>query len=637
MNTLSKHCIALVATACLMACGGSDTPNNSGAAVIPTQKTATTDPFKNTMVPTQDFTINGNDNATVEGAQGSVIVMPKGCFVNAKGEEVLSEVKVQLAEALTLADMMLSNLTTTANGKLLETGGMLYVNATTPAGEQLGINPKKPIYVEVPTPRKKPGMMLYKGVRDSLGNMDWREPVSLENFLVTVPLADLDFLPPGFTLEVAKSLPIKKNKYLTHKLVDSLYLSLHGTTSWDFMQRITDFTNFSIGNEPLLNEATTNNYVNSSDTIGLFVTGATFSVQNRDYAAHGEDTHAKDTVSYCGIDPAIIKVLKSSKYEGTLIATREFEARLKVLFKTCQSGIIELYINNLDKNMYEIDSMAAIKLQGSGYADEFIRFKNLRQGRVKNGSEHAALLKNFYKTRLTEVTTKLDAARKKYEDELKKASDDFNGVRAEYTQLLVKREKYRMETYGFRMTQTGWVNVDRGTVEKWWDFWNMEFTLTNGKTYDRAYTYLIFKQIKSLVRLNTQEQEIHYTGTVNDRRMYMPKNQPALAIAVAYKGGQLYFTLAEFATQDGKRLTLNPVAATKAELLKALAPFEDYVTENSVTKELDYMEKFYKEKQPLKKVADENALMLKLYNKAFPCCAINVPAPSPHAPAEFNY
>ena len=35
------------------------------------------------------------------------------------------------------------------------------------------------------------------------------------------------------------------------------------------------------------------------------------------------------------IDPAMIKVLKSSAYEGTMIATREFEARLKVIHTCC--------------------------------------------------------------------------------------------------------------------------------------------------------------------------------------------------------------------------------------------------------------------------------------------------------------
>lgn len=89
----------------------------------------------------------------VEGEKGSIIICPKGCFVDRNGKIVEKNIDIEIAEALSLEDMLLSNLTTTSDGQLLETDGMIYFNATSD-GEQLYINKENPIHIEIPTHQK---------------------------------------------------------------------------------------------------------------------------------------------------------------------------------------------------------------------------------------------------------------------------------------------------------------------------------------------------------------------------------------------------------------------------------------------------------------------------------------------------
>lgn len=601
MKLLATYNLIALAVITIAGCGG-NTPANPVAKI---EKVSSKDPFKNNIVPSQNFTVNPKQDNVIQGAKGTVVVLPKGCFINVNGEVVEGDVTIELAEALTMDDMVTSNLTTTADGKMLETGGMLYISATA-NGEQLSINKNNPLYIEVPTTKKKPGMMLYQGVRDTLGNMNWKNPKKIDNYLVTVSIDKLDFLPEGFANEVEMGMPFRKYKKATEKLTDSLYYSLSGISDIEWLNWL--IGGFETTNEPLLNEVKTKD---------------PDSIKTNNSSHHGEEhgsSHVDSSNYSCGIDPATIKTLKSPQYKNTLITTREFEARLKVLFKTCRTGIVELYINNLDKNMYEIDSLAAIRLKGSGYEQEFINFKNLRQGKVKNGDKRAELLKGFYEKKLLEVKTKLDAAKDKYVESLKKATADFEVVKKEYSELLVKRESYRMETYGFTLTDQGWLNIDVGTDEKSWAPQNLEIIAEGGKGFDRTYTYVIFTSINSLVRLNTADNETFYTGKADDKYMNMPKKQKAIAIVVAYKNEQLYFTVKEFETTTSSRLTIKPVQAKPADLKKALQPYQGYLTENKIDEDLKYMDKFYKEQQRVKKLQKENKFMLKLYDLAYPCC-----------------
>lgn len=564
-----------------------------------TVKLLPNDPFISTIVPSQSFDIESKQDNIIEGEKGTIVVCPKGCFKKANGEIVEENVQIELSEAFSLEDMLLSNLTTTSHGKLLETDGMIYFNATA-NGEQLTINKDNPIHIEIPTTQRKAGMMAYKGIRDEKGNMNWIEPKELDNYLVTVEINSLDFLPQDFQTEVDLGMPYKKYKIATQNLTDSLYYSLSNIDK-NILLHGFESTNY---NEP---------YYNNNKIINGKYSSNSYDLDQVDY----------DTISSksCGINPAIIKVIKSEKYQNTFIATREFEARLKVIFKTCNNAVLETYINNLDKNLYEVDSLAAMVLSESEYYQDFVNFSKQHLTKVKNANKYAQLLKGFYEKQFSKVKLELEKNQEKLLKGLNVKNEEFKKVTDKYKKLLWKREKYRMETYGFDWTETGWINIDNGTLPKDWDSQPLEITIAKGKQFDRVYTYVIYTSIKSLYRLNTNNNEQFFVGNEDDKQMLMPKKKMGVVIAIAYKNDIPSLCVKEFETGSEQKFTLTLSASSLDKVKEAISKYKKYSKENLISKDLEYMTKFYKEEQRQKEALKENEFILRLYDIAFPCCA----------------
>lgn len=581
--------------------------NNS---VDETVKLMANDPFKNTIAQSQLFEIDTKQDNILEDERGTILVCPKGCFKNAKGEIVEENIKIELAEALSLEDMLLSNLTTSSNGSQLETDGMIYFNATA-NGEQLTINKDNPIYIEIPTKEKKSGMMAYKGIRDEKGNMNWIEPKELDNFLVTVDINSLDFLPPGFQTEVDKGMPYKKYKIATQGLTDSLYYQLSVTDGSSLIQGFVP-TNY---NEPLYNK--------DKQVVKGKYTSNSYLVNTKNEAETAKDSLSSK--SNCGIDPAIIKVIKSEKYQNTFIATREFEARLKVIFKTCNNAVLETYINNHDKNLYEVDSMAALVVGDSEYHKDFVNFTQQRLTNVAKADKYADLLKGYYKKQLAKVKSELEKRQEKLLKELNEKNQEAQKIADDYKKLLWEREKYRMETYGFNWTETGWVNIDRGISEKSWEPKATEgIYVVNGKEFDRVYSYFVFTSIKSLYRLNTSDNVEFYAGNDQDKNILMPREGTAILISIGYKGETPSLAIKEFelGLPIAYNLTLAP--STFEKIRETIKSYEKYEKENKISKDLEFMAKFYNEEQRQKELKKESEFIFKLWNIAFPCCNENL-------------
>ncbi len=269
--------------------------NTASVKIAETVKFQSTDPFKSSMAASDYFDIDSKQDTVVEGTNGTIIVCPAGCFKNAKGEIVKDNVKIELAEALTLDEMILANLTTTSNGEQLETDGMIYFNATS-NGEQLSINKDIPVHIEIPTKEKKHGMMAYKGLRDSSGKMNWVNPQKLDNYLTTVNLDLLDFLPDGFAAAVEKGMPYKKYTTATKKLTDSLYYSLAVSNGSELTK---DLVNTNL-NEP---------YYNKQKQVidGKY---SKESYQTKESTITSDSIRHNTRQENCGIDPASIKVLQ---------------------------------------------------------------------------------------------------------------------------------------------------------------------------------------------------------------------------------------------------------------------------------------------------------------------------------------
>lgn len=115
----------------------------------------------------QVFQITTKKEQIIRGKMGTVITIPKECF-----GVINPIVKFELIECYSIQDMLLNGLTTlTKNGKLLETEGMIYLNALSENDDTLKVVEGR-IQVEMVTEQAKEGYDLFTGLGAD-GNVMW--------------------------------------------------------------------------------------------------------------------------------------------------------------------------------------------------------------------------------------------------------------------------------------------------------------------------------------------------------------------------------------------------------------------------------------------------------------------------------
>jgi hypothetical protein len=566
--------------------------NTSVDEIEETSKISANDPFRKTIVPSQYFSININEDNIIEGENGTIVVIPKDCFVDAKGVPISGQIQIELAEAFSLDEMLLSNLTTSSNGNLLKTEGMIFINATQNE-KQLVIDKENPIYIDIPTSERKAGMMAFKGLRDGSGNMNWIEPVELNNFLVPVDINLLDFYPKGFEAEVSAGMPYRKYDHPTKELTDSLYFSLSINRSYTVV--------YSEWEEP--DTLFQKPYLKRNGVNGGLV--------------------SHNNANNCGVDPLIIKVIKDEKFKNTFISTREFESRIQSIFKTCTSEILEFYVRNLDMNLWELDSIVAGKLEGEKYYSDFNAFYMQKLTNVENANIHSKLLRGYFEQKLKEVRVELELVAKKAMKEREEKNKVATEISDQYKELLSKRERYRMEGYGFIWTDDGWINIDIEVNTDDWVLHNPEVTVENGNGFDRIHTYLVYASEGSLIGLDTDDDVKFYIEKNKQIKSAMPLDQLIIAVSIAYKGNQPFMDIQELNKNKEFKLTLNLKESSIEKIKEAITPYDSYEEENRIEEDLKFMALFDKEIKRNSKLYHEGQFINRLTMNVYPCCTFS--------------
>lgn len=138
------------------------------------------------------FSVNGNQDTIIVSKNGTYLYIPKGTFINSNGKEINGLIDIELIEALNVADFILNDLQTESNDQILESGGMLFLDATY-SNKPLKIKADKQINIELKTSHLNPKMKLFKG--EILDNsLNWTNPKPLEsNYLISIPFELLEF------------------------------------------------------------------------------------------------------------------------------------------------------------------------------------------------------------------------------------------------------------------------------------------------------------------------------------------------------------------------------------------------------------------------------------------------------------
>lgn len=596
MKKLSQIILFLCLVSSLVSC------TSESESVQVTEIASDKDPYIENLSNRQFFDIDPNIDHVIEGDGGTVLVIPSGAFKNSKGETVTENVQIELSEALNIEDILLANLTTTSDGELLMTDGMIHLSVTS-NGEQLTIDEDNPLYIEIPTENKQPGMMAYEGSRDEQGNINWNSPKALENFLINVAFEDLDFLPPGYGDAVKNNLPLRGHESASQAFLDSLYysfsieISTPVETDYEEDAILIEDINEAYGNS---NVSIDNGQYQYEDAIAEVATSTT------------ETTDAP--INF--IDPASIKVIRTDAFKNTFLATREFEERIKLIHQTSSESYLQLYIENLEKDLWEVDQMAA----NLGYSpnsdcapsEEYIEssfqeFADQKLTNVQGGSKYANLLKEYYQNQLAKVRQELQAQRTKFENARRAAKQEIQEEITAYRKLLFKRESYRMTRYGFTWSKQGWINMDKPVVDgvPKFNLISHDIQVINSEGLDRVYVYFVYPQMKSMYRLNTTNN-IDFIPA-NNSFAILPSSEHLKAITIGYKGKEPYYSIDKFSSTSDITLRINVKKTNLEELKSLLIPLNGNGIENSIEKDLEIQQRLYQynQRQEANRIEDE--------------------------------
>ncbi|HOZ41002.1 MAG TPA: cytochrome c [Flavobacteriales bacterium] len=582
-----------------------------------------------TGLPALVMMIDPKKDTTMITPNGLVVDIPKGAFIDEAGKAITKPVRVTMLEAIDGVDIMKAGLITMSGDTLLETGGMFYIDAQVD-GKRVSIDPTKPLTVMVPSEQADPRMMLYEGVMTEEGVVDWRNPKPLSHTLIPVDITTLDFYPPGYLAKVAELEKDATDKRYT----DSLYWSFSGEyaryafqgeaapadSSWTDSLTDKAFARSADANShghmkgaflfatncsschrperdltgPALNGArqrwegrgdiyawiknssaylkTGNHYANE-----LFrkwnksvMTPHDLSDAEIDQILRYVDMASSPSSGLMGIDPAKVQAIWNERFNGTNIATREFEERMHEVHRTCDNQVLELYANNLDKDLSQLDSMVVHMGHGA-----FASFALRNDGRVDLPAHAAERLRNVYaewSQRYAEVARRtqeefdqkeaqadqqafqrqIDRQVKDSQQDSERFNKEFNAnLRSVYQQL-----GYPMtppapprSAFAVPITNPGWWNVDKAVLAATTSRSSMSYTDDrSGKTATLTYTPVTIemadKDSFSELRVYLIPQELNSYQRVMETNGVFTEKLNALfqydLVCMGWKEGQLY-------------------------------------------------------------------------------------------------
>jgi len=126
---------------------------------------------------------NPRQKLKIEGRKGTRITAPKHTFVFADGTLAIEEVQIKVEEYYSIADYLMADLSTTCNGTMIESGGMIHISAACQGREVFiaeGKSMKIALPVEQTGSKKKNGMETFIGVETGQG-LDWKLASELLN------------------------------------------------------------------------------------------------------------------------------------------------------------------------------------------------------------------------------------------------------------------------------------------------------------------------------------------------------------------------------------------------------------------------------------------------------------------------
>lgn len=143
----------------------------------------------------QQFRINSNRDTTVICRKGTQLFIPaKSLQLKGGGAVANEEIVLNIIESYSYQDMIFSNLSTISDNQLIETGGMVFIEAKTKDGRELEIKPGEELTLSMVSNKKlKEDMQLFYTDHEQPAvpqNINWQatnQPFVSTNFDTEVP------------------------------------------------------------------------------------------------------------------------------------------------------------------------------------------------------------------------------------------------------------------------------------------------------------------------------------------------------------------------------------------------------------------------------------------------------------------
>ncbi len=616
--------IALIATATLAVVKARNEVAIQNNAVLEkpfAQKVMTQD-----YLPVQTFDIDNTKDTMLKSEHGMLFVIEKGTFGQHKN------IQLKLKEAFSAKEILLSKLSTSSQGNPLETAGMFEWTAQS---NGKNIEPEKEILVSIPTDDFKEDMKIFKGEVTESGTIDWREPQELEQFVPCVDILSLNFYPPCYQGELDRLGYGNATKHFK----DSLYYA--------FSAEIGTLNEYAHIVQPEIAGALEVYYGEDSESYRNI--NADDEKRIRAEVAEYNRKLAKRLKTEL-IDPVKIKAIWNAQFNNTILATKAFEERLSFIFLTSNSELLELYVNNLDKPIYMIDSMAAVKEPLA--KKEFLQFAAQRLGRVKTDDTKASLLREYYQKQEAEYKEAILKANALYEEkhaEAKQKADKISSDRYKAVNEMVGetfmnelqmnlKEAYRqlgyqpappmLYNYTFPVRNTGWFNVDKYVLESTTNRTTLDYTdpltgktaiirydsikvsVTNDDEFEETIAYIIPNNFSTFLLL--QKENNQYAYSCNELIDYS-------VLFIAYKGDQPYYQKIESAKAMTYEITLQSISQNELEMKLSL--LDKKSGRSNFKRELDFILSQQQEQKRKKAYQANRDLMRALAPCIFPLFA----------------
>ncbi|MEM9337189.1 MAG: hypothetical protein AAGA66_00550 [Bacteroidota bacterium] len=122
--------------------------------------------------PTQLFEINNNLDTVLTGNAGTSIYIPANSLTFENGQRVNDKIQIKLKEIYSASEMILNQLATMSDGNLLESSGMIRLEAFSDT-QKLHLKLDSPLKIKFKKTSSQPLMRTYLGDVDSLG-INWK-------------------------------------------------------------------------------------------------------------------------------------------------------------------------------------------------------------------------------------------------------------------------------------------------------------------------------------------------------------------------------------------------------------------------------------------------------------------------------